>query len=394
MGLYLESTVTELISSVIVLELLFIIYYYTSFTYWKRRGFQYLSPSFPFGNLSSVLLRQKSIGIGIFDLYKEMRQKGIKYGGYFMLTKPVLLAVDPEIVKQIMIKDFSSFQDRGVYCDEQNDPLSAHLFSIGGQQWKTLRAKLSPTFTSGKMKMMFQTLVDCGKNLDTLIGEINQKDEPIDIKDISARYTTDVISSCAFGLESSSLQNPDDEFRREGKRIFDASFMDGVKNSIGFIMPGFLKLFRLKVVKPETTKFMMSVVKQTIEYREKNNIERKDMLDLLIKLKNNQAIDDEKPTNGQSNGVSKAPGISIEQLVAQCFVFFVGGFETSSTTMTFALFELSQNQAIQDKLRKEIRATLARHKGEITYEAILEMQYMDKVVNGKFIGFNLNGDLD
>jgi cytochrome P450 family 6 len=73
----------------------------------------------------------------------------------------------------------------------------------------------------------------------------------------------------------------------------------------------------------------------------------------------------------------------MDSLAAQAFVFFLGGFETSSTTMTFCLYELSLHQDIQERVRKEIDVILKKHNGKITYEAIQEMEYLDKVVSGE-----------
>jgi cytochrome P450 family 6 len=73
----------------------------------------------------------------------------------------------------------------------------------------------------------------------------------------------------------------------------------------------------------------------------------------------------------------------MNSLAAQAFVFFLGGFETSSTTMTFCMYELCLHEDIQDRLREEIDVVLKKHDGKLTYEAILEMEYLDKVVSGK-----------
>ncbi|GLG93763.1 Cytochrome P450 6a9 [Gryllus bimaculatus] len=68
-------------------------------------------------------------------------------------------------------------------------------------------------------------------------------------------------------------------------------------------------------------------------------------------------------------------------MAAQAFVFFAAGFETSSTTMSFALHELAVNTDIQEKVRKEIDTSLEETGGEFTYESIMNLKYLDKVVS-------------
>lgn len=75
--------------------------------------------------------------------------------------------------------------------------------------------------------------------------------------------------------------------------------------------------------------------------------------------------------------------MTMDELAAQVFIFFIGGFETSSTTMSFCLYELALNPDIQRRVQDEIDNVLQKHDGEITYEAIQQMEYLDKTVAGK-----------
>lgn len=69
-------------------------------------------------------------------------------------------------------------------------------------------------------------------------------------------------------------------------------------------------------------------------------------------------------------------------LAAQAFVFFAAGFETSSMTISNALYELALNQEIQKKLREEIKEFDAKNAGDWKYETIKQMSYLDKVFKG------------
>ncbi|KAJ8944235.1 hypothetical protein NQ314_009512 [Rhamnusium bicolor] len=80
--------------------------------------------------------------------------------------------------------------------------------------------------------------------------------------------------------------------------------------------------------------------------------------------------------------------LTIEEIAAQSFVFFIAGFETSSTTMTFALYELATHQDLQEKVRNEIKTVLAKHDNQITYDSLSELKYMKQVIDGNIFPFS------
>ncbi|XP_069682464.1 cytochrome P450 6a2-like [Periplaneta americana] len=336
--------------------------------YWKKRGVPYLEPTFPAGNLADMLTRRSSMGEAYANIYKRMA--GMKFGGVYLMHRPILVVRDPEMIKSVLIKDFGHFHDHGFVFDEKIDPLVGNLFMLNGKKWKDLRTLLSPTFTSGKIKNMFNIFVECGLTLVKYLKDAADNEEMIETKDIFARFSTDVIASCAFGIECNCFKHSDAEFRRWGKRLISNSILQTVVGMLYISMPSVPIFFKMSMSSKSVSAFFRKIVKETVEFREKNAVRREDFMQLLIDLK------EQKLQNGE-----RSPGLTMDEITAQVMVFFTGGFETSSTTMSFCLYELAMNPDIQDRLRHEIDEILERYEGTVTYEAIKEMTYLDKVVS-------------
>lgn len=105
-------------------------YFKYSHKYWCRMGVPQLDPTFPFGDMASVIFRKQNMGDKIKEIYDKM--KGNRYVGLYFFSRKAFLPLDPVLIKDILNTDFQHFYDRGIYYDEENDPLSAHMFSIAG----------------------------------------------------------------------------------------------------------------------------------------------------------------------------------------------------------------------------------------------------------------------
>lgn len=88
-----------------------------------------------------------------------------KFVGMYQLQTPTLLLRDPEIIRMFLVKSFTHFTDRGFLYDGHREPLTKHLVNMEGDMWKMLRQKLTPTFSSGKIKNMLGLLQGCGVQL-------------------------------------------------------------------------------------------------------------------------------------------------------------------------------------------------------------------------------------
>lgn len=351
-----------------------------SYQYWIEQGVPTIPATFPSGHLDSRMA-YTNFGLIAIDLYNKLKSKG-DYVGLYFLNKPVLFVLTPEFAKTVLVRDFQYFVNRGVYFNKKDDPLSANLFFIENNDWRKLRTKMTPTFTSGKIKMMFFTIYDVAFEMVKHLNMEFQKQQnsssdcgfDVELTDLMARYNTDVIVSCAFGVKCNSLVEPKSQFRAVGKKMLTFSRIRLLKLYAAMLFRCQAQAFGFRLLHNDVSKFIIAMCKKTIEERKSKNIERRDFMQLMINL-----YHECNDINGENEG------LSLNDIAAQVFLFFFAGFETSSTAMTYTLYELALNKSIQDKVRAEINEVTNRHNGNITYDSVSEMTYLDQVIYGKVI---------
>lgn len=319
MGVFFGSLYLDILSIFGFLFLILSWYLNSNFDYWKKRGVHYIKPIPYFGNYKDVFLLQQNLGVFIANMYKKM--EGHKFGGLFQLREPILLVRDPEVIKNVLVRDFNVLTDRGLFTGNKENPLSQHLFSMDGNKWKWLRAKLSPTFTSGRMKGMFPLIVDVGRQLATQVSQrIASGNCELEMKDLAARYSTDVIGSCVFGIECNSLAEPDSEFRRMGRLALGSTPSSFFRQLIVFLLPNLAQRLHVKDTEPIVEEFFINLVRDTVNYRTKNGVTRNDFIQLLINLRNdhketgNGIAETNDYSEGDNYGTSYTCSLRIEYL--------------------------------------------------------------------------------
>lgn len=343
-------------------------------SFWARHGIS--TPKYTFGVGHSIdRLVAKEIPSQVFERYYKQSKDDIV--GLYFFTKPVAMIRDMDLLKKIMISDFDHFMSRGVYYNEEDDPVSAHLFSLSGHKWRKLRAKLTPTFTSGKMKLMFPIVFDISKSFVTAVNEaVLDNPSGMEIKQLTSRFTTDVIGNCAFGIECNSLREPENNaYQLINKGVFARSLWKIAQLHFAQNFPDFSRKMGITSVTKEVSDFYVNLVTNAINHRRKTPEPRNDFMNILVQMHENPKSDEER--------------ITIKEIAAQSFLFFVAGFDTSASTMMFALYELAKNINVQEQAVKHINNVLAKYGGELSYDCLAELDYLDRVIDGEF-DFNIS----
>lgn len=250
------------------------------------------------------------------EIYYQYKGKSPAVGIY-MSVAPSLLVIDPNLTKTIFVKDFAKFHDHGFYFNEKDDPISAHLFNLEGEKWKTFRTKLSPTFTSGKLKMMFSSIEQVGDRFISVVDDLAKNGKPIDAKDLSSRFTADVVGSTAFGLEINSL-NGESDILEISKKIANTFRFSNLGLLFKMTFKDLSRKLRLPLFDKDITGYFMNMLTDTVESRENNGIIRNDFLQLLLQLKNKGFLEGEA-------GEKEVQKMTFNEIAAQAFVFFFAG---------------------------------------------------------------------
>ena len=328
------------------------------FDYWKIRDIPSIAPEFFYGNSKGLGTEYHTFEL-MKRVYRELKDKG-PFGGIHISFRPTAIITDLELIKSVLVKDFKYFPNRGIYYNSKDDPISEHISNIENEQWKNIRSKLTPTFTSGKLKIMFNTILDISCKFMATIDRDTRSKGSLEIKDIMSRFTCDVIGNVAFGVECDSLNNNDSKFFEMAVKSMDS--FDFVQRLVFMGYRNIARALHLKLTPKDVTDFYRDVVKSIVAYRKTNkDVNRADLINILIGLMENE-------------------NLSIDQIAAQSFFYFVAGYETTSTTLTFCIYELSQHQELQEKARQEVLDVLNKYQNQLTYEAMSELNFVEKII--------------
>uniref|UniRef100_T1J9Q6 Cytochrome P450 n=1 Tax=Strigamia maritima TaxID=126957 RepID=T1J9Q6_STRMM len=351
------------------LGLIALLYIYNTwyFDYWKRQGVSGSKPRFIMGTLLPIW----KYSLDYQDV-TAMKKFGKIYGG-FVGRSPVLYVADPELLRQILVKDFATFPNRRNFGLDKDEIMGNMLQVMKDEKWKMVRNTLTPTYTSGKLKQMVGLIEECLENFKASLKISAETGEPIEFTKKFPVLTLDVIASVAFGMKINCIDNPNTDFVVHAQKAFRGN----VKLMyILFLFPFLFTWLGKLVTSP--FRYFATIANQTIDMRLKNkDFTRKDFLQIMLEAE----IPNDPTKENQSTETDQKKTLSREIVVSQTILFILAGHETTSTTLNFLAYELAQYQDIQEKLIKEVDEVMTHTKGKLSYEGVASMQYLDMVTS-------------
>lgn len=356
---------------------LVLLYLYGTYSHgrFKKLGIPGPRPLPYFGNILSYRKGLWEFDNGCFKKYG-------KIWGCYEGQQPLLVVTDPDIIKTVLVKEcYSVFTNRRSFGPTG---IMKNAISLSeDEQWKRLRSLMSPAFTSGKLKEMFPIISQIGDMLVRNLKKEAEKGKPISMKNFFGAYSMDVITGTAFGVNIDSLNNPQDPFVEYSKNILKFNLLSPLILLIilfPFLTPVF-EVLNITLFPKSSVNFLAKSVKRMKESRLKDKqTHRVDLLQLMINSQNSKEI-----------GTHKA--LSDVELMAQSIIFIFAGYETTSSCLSFVIYELATHPDVQQKLQEEVDATFP-DKAPPTYEALVQMEYLDMVLNETLRIFPIAGRIE
>ncbi|XP_054722229.1 cytochrome P450 3A8-like isoform X2 [Uloborus diversus] len=356
--------------------------------YWKKRGVKSL-PRFNYITLYKILTEKP-----LHEVQLENYKKHGRILGSIGMGNKALSIADPELLKDILVKDFHVFHFRREL--KFGDKIFDNMVSVlKGDDWKRVRTILTPVFTTKRLKMMTNIINECSQNV---INEFDKKQSAggtVDVKRMFGTFTLDVIARAAFATKINSLNDPENIFLQHAKSFFGNFSLKMF--IITLIFPTWL-VRKLRLGSFDSSDFFRDVIINVIKERKEKGKRYNDILQLLIdaldedvKGKANketpkvELVEDEEDqygsiVNKETNFTVKYKKLSQDEMMAQCVLFFVVGYETTAAALSFMAYALALNPECQEKLIKEIDSAFENHK-EMSYDTIRDMKYLDCVLS-------------
>ncbi|GIX77333.1 cytochrome P450 3A21 [Caerostris extrusa] len=331
-----------------------------------------------------VIFHHQDVVTPLHEVVEGRYQKLGPIYGHFEGNKALISIADPTLLRDVLEI-------------RTGDKVIDNMLSIiRGEDWKRVRTIITPTFTTGKIKRMLSIFKDCANTLVNNMKANAEQGKPANAKWLYGAFTMDIIASSAFSTKIDSHNDPDNTFVKNARIVFAQSL--GFRFFLFLVAPRLMRWLGIGLFAKDATGFFKNTTLQIMEQRKKSGQVRNDFLQFMMDTakevaeeQNWEAAEKEKADIASNYNESDAghqifkavtsKSLSMDELVAQCVIFFLAGYDTTASTLSFVTYQLALCQDVQDKLREEVDQAIKENNGVLTYEAVQSLKYLDNVIS-------------
>ncbi|XP_075809882.1 thromboxane-A synthase isoform X2 [Microtus pennsylvanicus] len=367
-----SGAVVTLTLSVALLALLK--WYSTSaFSRLEKLGIRHPRPSPFVGNL--MFFRQ-----GFWESQLELREKYGPLCGYYLGRRMYIVISEPDMIKQVLVENFSNFSNR-MASGLEPKPVADSVLMLRDKRWEEVRGALMSAFSPEKLNEMTPLISQACERLLTHLERYAASRDTFDIQRCYCCYTTNVVASVAFGTQVDSQNAPEDPFVQHCRRFFAFSIPRPLLALILSFPSIMVPLARILPNKnrDELNGFFNKLIRNVIALRDQQASEerRRDFLQMALDARHSthsvgvedfdmvtEALSSAKCTVDppqRSCPTSMSKPLTTDEIVGQAFLFLIAGHEIITNTLSFVTYLLATHPDCQERLLKEVDLFMEKH---------------------------------
>ncbi|CAG7729685.1 unnamed protein product [Allacma fusca] len=339
------------------------------FQIFRRLGIPGPPPSVLFGNL--VELRKS--GKSPLTVYDEWQEKFGHTYGYYAGTRPTLVIRNLETVKDVLVKHSSEHFSNRMTPIVKSKPLMDTLMGLRDRRWKELRSILAQTFSTSKMRHISKIMNrSISVTTEILTNNVNLD---VDVLGLFQGLSCEVICECALAMRVDCQRNQNDTFLVAVREFLRTALNPFIFFAICF--PWFAGAVQFIVDKFAVSALMTNIVCQNVETA--IQLRRSQAHDPKILPSSEHKVMDVLQTLLDAAESPHIDKITDDEIVANSWIFLLGGFETTSAALTFTSYLLALNPEVQQTLFEELQAAFSEDE-DINFDSVNNLQFLDQVV--------------
>ena len=390
---------------VLILIVIWSVTRYRRMTLLSRHGFPGPRPHFLFGNMLEVHAKG-----GLSDIYEEWHTKYGPIVGFYLGGVPNLVVADEELLKKVMVTDFTTFNHHQLFVKggpTAVGPAAKHIvINTSIDDWRRKRSLLSPAFTAAQIRRMIpsiSTIVDNFMKAMTTMAD----GEEFELAQHVNRTTLGVIARVAFGLDfgyaATASRQTTQEFERMSEamtRVARVTMNDITCGKLMLLFPEFTFIwYPLRILidsilfffsaTPESK--LLNISRKVLNTRIKETqltggSDRRDLMQILMdarqrldeqfkdsdfEMKATESVPAENAVQKRTTTIKSTITLTENDVISQIYPVLAAGYETTAASLQFLMYNLANNQPIQDQLRLEITKLKVNDDGHYDYESLM-----------------------
>ncbi|XP_021349472.1 cytochrome P450 3A24-like [Mizuhopecten yessoensis] len=337
---------------------------------WKHSLFSKLGipgpkPKFIFG----ILPTYKKDGLAWTDL--QLVSTYGKFIGIYHGHNPVTLIADHEMIREICINRSDVFINRASSFD-MCGTLGCAVALADNTHWRFLNRKLSSIFSKDRIDKICPMLTEC---LDTMVENIkisSKSGQSFDFMQHCSHFSMDILMGGVIGQKVNSAKDPENVLIKQAHVAWIAGNAGCIRlGGICALCPPMRKVLNYFNVSPCS--------KDIIEFFTDITRDRINQSDAPIRSDFLKFMTERSDNDNNNSAKNKERGLTEEEITANILFFIMAGYDTTANALAFLAYNLATNTDCQERLIHEINNSII--KGDMCYDSIMDLPYLDKVVS-------------